>query len=317
MTDDPQISVLVNNYNYARFLPRAIDSVLAQRDVRFELIVVDDGSTDDSREIITGYGARLRHHFQPNGGQAAAMNAGMALARAPICAFLDADDWWEPGKLAAVLDAFERHPEAGLVYHRLQPTFSDGRHAFSPIPRSLCEGDLAPRLRRSGGRWPFPTTSSLAVRRSLWEDVGDIPASFRISADAWITGILPFFAPVIALPQALGAYRIHDNTWFRPEDDEAMLAKRLAHWDETDSVTNRVLAQRGMTERVSTADHFAYQVAAARLGRPEARGPLGLAWLGLTDAGEPSPIRRLRDTLAALTAIRRDRAQLHRTARST
>lgn len=306
MTESPEVSVLINNYNYGRFLGQAIDSALAQEDVVAEVIVVDDGSTDDSEKVIRRYGDRIRARFQRNQGQAVAMNAGVAMARAPILAFLDADDWWRPRKLRAVLDVFRDRPGGGLVYHRLQPTLSDGRPAFAAIPRTLCRGDLGPRLLRSGGRWPFPMTSSLSIRRALWDEAGAIPAGFTISADAWIAGVLPFLARVEAIAEPLGMYRIHENTWFRRSDDAAMLARRMAHWEATAEITNAFLAARGLAGRVSLRDHFSHRVAAARLGRPGAPGLASLTLQGLTDAGEPDPLRRLRDTLFALKDLRRD-----------
>ena len=304
MTDLPEISIVINNYNYAAFLPRAIDTALAQQSVRAEVIVVDDGSSDSSPAVIAGYGSAIRPVLQANGGQASAMNAGVAVARAPVLAFLDADDWWLPGKCAAVLAAFAAAPRAGLVYHRLQPSLSDGSPAFRAIPRSLCAGDLGPRLSRSGGRWTFPMTSSLSVRRATWDEAGDIPDRFRISADAWLTGILPFLAPVVALPEALGHYRIHSNTWFRASDDRAMLRRRMDHWAATVEVTNAFLAARGRPERIALADHFDYQAAAARLGEPGAPGAMALARLGLADRGEPNLARRVRATLRTVAALR-------------
>jgi glycosyltransferase involved in cell wall biosynthesis len=310
MTPAPQISVVINNYNYGRFLATAIDSALAQRDVRAEIIVVDDGSTDRSAEVIRGYGSRITPIFQPNMGQAAAINAGVARSRAPLIAFLDADDWWSPDKLSRVLAAHAAAPRAGLIYHRLQPSFSDGKHAFAPIPRSLCSGEMARHLLRSGGLWPFPMTSSLTVTRAAWSKAGDIPDSFRISADAWITGIVPFLGPVVALPDALGAYRIHDNAWYRARDDRDMLMRRVAHWQETVRVTNLALTALRLRGQVRLRDHFDHQVAVARLGHPDAPGPLRLLGLGLRNPGEPNLARRLRGTLRALIHLRRDRAQL-------
>lgn len=304
MVSDPEVSVLINNYNYGPFLSRAIDTALGQEGVRAEVIVVDDGSTDNSRAVIDAYGDRLRPIFQRNGGQASAINAGAAAARAPVLAFLDADDWWAPGKLAAVLRVMERVPEAGLVYHRLQPVYSDGTAAFSPIPRSLCSGNLTLRLTRSGGRWPFPMTSSLAVRRSIWEEAGEIPEGFRISADAWLTGIIPLLASVAALPEPLGFYRIHDNTWYRARDDHAMLTKRMRHWRASVEVSNRFLARHGRPERLALSDHFSFQAAAARIGHPDALSALRLFLLGLSDAGEPSLLRRARDSFRAVAEMR-------------
>ncbi|MBY6004235.1 glycosyltransferase [Salipiger bermudensis] len=306
MSGIPEISVIINNYNYGQYLPDAINSALEQQDVNAEVIVVDDGSTDSSHCVISALGARIRPHFQANGGQASAINAGVALAQAPIMAFLDADDWFLPGKLRAVLDAFAANPEAGLVYHRLQPTRPDGSHAFAPIPRTLCRGDLAPRLAQSGGRWPFPMTSSLAVRRSCWDEAGNIPKHFAISADAWLTGVLPFLTPVVALPQPLACYRIHDNAWYRAKDDQAMLSKRMSHWEITAQVTNEVLAARGRDIRVSIEDNFAYQVAAARLGQIGAPGLMSLAFRGLADTGEPNLLRRVKHTMGALADVMQD-----------
>ena len=88
----PLASVIVNNYNYGRFLPDAIDSALAQTYVPLEVIVVDDGSTDASRDIMSGYLPRIRPVLKPNGGQASALNAGFAASRGDVVLFLDADD---------------------------------------------------------------------------------------------------------------------------------------------------------------------------------------------------------------------------------
>lgn len=304
MIPAPDISVVINNYNYGSFLPRAIDTALAQRDVRAEIVVVDDGSTDDSHAVIAGYGDRIRPVLKPNGGQASAINAGVAASTAPLVAFLDADDWWAPDKLSAVVSAFRQAPRAGLVYHRLQPSLSDGTPAFRAIPRSLCSGDLSRRLARSGGRWPYPMTSSLSVRRSAWDDAGAIPDRFRISADAWLTGVVPFVTEVVALPEALGFYRIHNNTWFRQQDDRQMLARRMAHWAATADVTNAFLAERGQSGRLRVTDHLDYQAAALRLGHEGHPGLPRLLWLALTTPGEPNPLRRLRETQRLVSGLR-------------
>jgi glycosyltransferase involved in cell wall biosynthesis len=306
MNSAPQISVIINNYNYAKFLEKAIGSALDQGGVSAEVIVVDDGSTDDSEQVIRSFGDRIRPVFQRNGGQAQAINTGVETAKAPLLAFLDADDWWPTDKLARVVQAFEENPEAGLVYHRLQPVFSDGQHAFSAIPRTLCTGDLAKRLLSSGGRWPFPMTSSLSIRRDVWDRAGKIPETFRISADAWIAGVLPLIAPVVALPDALGYYRIHNNAWYRKHDDAKMLARRMDHWEDSVRITNLFLSQEGRSERINLKDHFDYRAGQFRLRRPGAPGTLSLIWHGLTDAGEPNPVRRLRDTLFLFNDIRRD-----------
>src|SRR3954451_20463787 len=88
----PLVSIVIDNYNYARFLPEAIESALAQTYPDTEVIVVDDGSTDDSREIIASYGSRVRPVLKTNGGQASAFNAGFAASRGDVVLFLDSDD---------------------------------------------------------------------------------------------------------------------------------------------------------------------------------------------------------------------------------
>jgi glycosyltransferase involved in cell wall biosynthesis len=299
----PRISVLVNNYNYGRFVGRALSSALAQDEPRAEIIVVDDGSDDDSRAVLQAYGQRARIIHQSNRGQAAAINAGVRASRGEFICFLDADDWWAQGKLAAIVAAFEADARVALVYHRLQPVLSDGTAILKPLPRTLCSGDLSPRLFKSAGWWPFPMTSAIAVRRSAWEEAGEIPEIFRISADAWLVGIYPFLGRVAALAESLGFYRIHANHWYRAADDMAMLRKRMAHWEATVDATNLFLASRKAPRRLRLADHFPYQVASAQLYGVDPSRRLQLALRGLLFAGEPNRLRRMRDVLRSVSNL--------------
>jgi len=111
-----EVSVIIPTYNYGRFLPRAIDSVLAQKDVDVEVIVVDDGSTDDTSEILASYGTRIRAFRQENKGAPAARNLGLHEALGEFVIFLDADDWLLPGALSSRLSFLQRHPAYGWVY---------------------------------------------------------------------------------------------------------------------------------------------------------------------------------------------------------
>ena len=298
-----KLSVLINNYNYARFVERSVVSSLEQTHPSKEVIVVDDGSTDESRSVLEPFRGDARIILQENAGQAAAMNAAVRESRGEILCFLDSDDWWAPGKLAEVAAAFDADPRVALVYHRLQPVRGDSA-AGRPIPRSLCAGDVSRRMLRSAGWWPFPMTSAIAVRRSAWDAAGEIPESFRISADAWLVGVYPFLGRVAALPGSLGFYRLHDsNNWSR-DVDAAVLRRRMAHWTATVEATNRFLDARGARGRLRLSDHWPYRLAEADLAGAGSVARLRLALEGLAFAGEPDPLRRLRDAVRVVRAPR-------------
>lgn len=112
MDASPRISVIIPTYNRAWTLRAAMDSVLAQEYPSFELLVIDDGSTDETPELLREYGSRIRIFRQPNRGVSAARNRGIAAARGSLIAFLDSDDRWLPGKLAAQAAFFAANPDA-------------------------------------------------------------------------------------------------------------------------------------------------------------------------------------------------------------
>jgi len=110
------VSVIIPAYNGAAFLPEAIDSVLAQDYEPLEILVVDDGSTDDTHDVLRPYAPRIRYFYQENRGPSAARNLGIERARGDLIAFLDADDRWLPGKLAAQVAALGTQSAAALVH---------------------------------------------------------------------------------------------------------------------------------------------------------------------------------------------------------
>src|SRR5438552_8026864 len=118
----PLISVLIDTYNYGRYIEQAIDSVLAQdfSTAEREILVVDDGSTDDTPERMRKYGPAITYLRKRNGGQASAFNFGLTRAGGKIVALLDADDYWLPGKLRRLAEEFEKNPEAAMVYHAVR-----------------------------------------------------------------------------------------------------------------------------------------------------------------------------------------------------
>jgi glycosyltransferase involved in cell wall biosynthesis len=166
----PRTTVIITSFNYAEYLRQAIDSVLAQTDTDFELLIVDDGSTDESAAHARSYvDPRIQVVVQPHRGTGAARNAGLRAARGRYVAFLDADDIWMPGKLAAQCAVLDRRADIGLVYARFgvidadRRVLSSGRSFFGAKPsgtifRHLLTGNV------------IGTPSTICFRRDMVAD---------------------------------------------------------------------------------------------------------------------------------------------------
>src|SRR5438128_12194951 len=124
----PFVSVLIDTYNHEKFIEQAISSVLEQNcsSPDFEIVVVDDGSTDRTPELIKKFLPRVTYLSKENGGQASAFNFGIPQCRGEIIAFLDGDDWWSSNKLSAVISAFASNPSVGFVGHGITEVLQDG-----------------------------------------------------------------------------------------------------------------------------------------------------------------------------------------------
>jgi GT2 family glycosyltransferase len=121
------VSVVIPSYNRERILGRAIESALGQTYTNVQVVVADDGSSDDTRTVAESYGARVTYVHQQNAGVAAARNLGLRHARGEFIAFLDSDDEWRPWKIDAELAAMRRHPEAGIVWTDMESVDENGR----------------------------------------------------------------------------------------------------------------------------------------------------------------------------------------------
>jgi len=172
-----RISILINNFNYARFLGDAIDSALAQTGPDVEVIVCDDASTDHSWEVIEGYGTRIRSWRSPyNLGQASAMNAGMSMSSGEWVLFLDADDRLDPDALDVCRTLMAE--DVAKIQFQLQCITEDGRPMGRQIPYLLHEGDVRPLIQRFG-TYGGPPSSGNLYRRSA------IARYFPLEASAW------------------------------------------------------------------------------------------------------------------------------------
>jgi glycosyltransferase involved in cell wall biosynthesis len=221
----PRLSIVITNHNYERFLPRALETALGQRDADTEVIVVDDGSTDGSRALLERRGGDVRTILQDNRGQAAAFNAGLAAVSGEIVLFLDADDELEPDIAADVVRAFAAHPTAARVNFRLAVVDEDGRAAGMTNPPArmpLPSGDLRDRILTHPDDLAWPPTSGNAFAAWALDRIFPLPERERTGGDSWLHTLVPLFGPVIALDRIGGSYRLHGrNAHFREQFDLA------------------------------------------------------------------------------------------------
>lgn len=204
----PFISIIINNYNYARFVAEAIESALAQTYPHKEIIVVDDGSTDESRTVIQQYADRVQVIFKENGGQASAFHAGFAAARGEIICFLDSDDYWAPQLLERVAARWD--DSLALMEWRMECVDPEGKPLGRTFPiHTPYLGDLRPILLRRI-YYPSTPTSGNAFSRRAVEAVFPLDESFwRISADAPLLMGAPFYGQFGFIDETLTYYRVH------------------------------------------------------------------------------------------------------------
>jgi glycosyltransferase involved in cell wall biosynthesis len=294
--EQPLVSVIITSYNYAAYLKQAIDSVLAQTYSKFEIIVVDDGSQDESRNIISSYGKRLIPIFKENGGQASGFNAGIAMSQGELICFLDADDLWIPSKLEATVQAALAYPGAALIYHRMQWINAQGIPYGKPWPFTLFQGHIAHKLTRAGGWWRYSPTTGLSIRKSFFEKVPSIPEStYRLIPDAYLTGLAPYLGEVVGIPEVLGCYRIHGaNQWGNPNQIHNISRARneAVLYEKHTAYLNQILNDLGIDQHISLEDNWHYQYHKWRLG--EGYGPFQLSWRML-QAPTVHPLSRIKN----------------------
>jgi GT2 family glycosyltransferase len=210
ITDHVPVSIIISNYNYARFLRRSIDSALEQNYDNTEVIVVDDASTDDTAEVVASYGSRIKARLRKtNGGHAAAFNTGFASSRGEIVLFLDADDYLYPNAISEIVDAWE--DDTVQVQFRLHIVDEDMqvRDVFPPPELPFDSGDVTQKLLQRG-RYQTTVTSGLAFKRSALNVIMPVPeADFRQGADGYLVTVAPLHGKVTSIDACLGAYRIH------------------------------------------------------------------------------------------------------------
>ncbi len=194
------ISVIIPVYNSEKYLAEAIDSVLAQTCREFELIIIDDGSTDRSREIATSY-PNVNYVYQQNKGVAAARNRGIQIATSEYLAFLDADDLWLPGKLAMQMEAFTSNPTLEIVTGFVEQFISP---------------ELEPEIAK---KYSFPdrplqgySPGAIIIRRRALEKTGLFHEDFQGGeAISWFAYLLEQDIKMFCIPEVVTRRRIHGS----------------------------------------------------------------------------------------------------------
>lgn len=216
LPENPLVSVLVANFNHGEYIDQTIESVLAQSYTNFELVICDDGSTDQSCEVVGRYMAldsRIRLLRQANLGQAPALNAAYVESSGEVICLLDADDCYLPGKMETIVHSFGRHPDSGFLAHRLFQIDNEGRRLgiIPPLREPPC-GWYGHLILQTGDPPPgLVPTSGLCMRRGIAKLIFPLPGSLRLGADTAIYSLAPLTTRLIGVPLALAEYRYHER----------------------------------------------------------------------------------------------------------
>ena len=231
-----KVSVIVPAYNGDRFIGQAIDSVLAQTYANYEIIVVDDGSTDRTPQVLQRYKNQIRYQYQPNQGVAIARNCGLALAQGELIAFLDQDDCFLPNKLALQVEKLEQSvaeigaAEIGIVHSGWRRVDAEGAPLGDVSP-----WHYAPQLNLYEWIWWKPVLlSAMMFRRSWLNRVNGLDSSFKQACDIDLALRLTLAGcQTLWLPQTTVYYREHDrndsrNTLLQAQENDRLLDKFFA-----------------------------------------------------------------------------------------
>ncbi|MCM3390678.1 glycosyltransferase [Ureibacillus chungkukjangi] len=217
------VSVIINNYNYSQYIAEAIESVLNQTYKNFELIIVDDGSTDSSRDIIDQFYTinpeKIIKIYKKNGGQGSAFNAGLKVASGQVIAFLDSDDYWFHNKLKNIVAA---HAEFDIVEHGM---LCSGEHCRWVQTKTNAQN----LLKQNGEISRFSETSSLSFRKELLDKIFPIPEEdLKICTESFVLlGAVYHSNKITTLRECLSYYRIHgENNYIdNPNADKFHMTK--------------------------------------------------------------------------------------------
>jgi glycosyltransferase involved in cell wall biosynthesis len=223
----PIVDVIIPTYNTAKYLPIAIESVIAQTFEDWRILLIDDGSTDNTADVVAPYlkqlGDRLKYIRQENSGVSAARNNGLRNSTAELIALLDADDVWLPCRLAESLKCFEGRPAVGLAYGLISRIDADGAviDTFAGN-REHAEGRIAPYIYMRRVQLP---TSSMTFRKDCVDKVGVFDESLRATEDRDLWLRMAFHYDVAFAPTVISLYRTSGDSL--TTDTDGMLKAQL------------------------------------------------------------------------------------------
>jgi glycosyltransferase involved in cell wall biosynthesis len=297
---NPDVSVVIATYNQARFLPAALDSALGQTLCDLEVIVVDDGSTDETPLVLQRYSreSRVRVEHIANSGPAAARNRGLRWARAPLVAFLDSDDVWLPEKLERQVVLFASHPAPAVVYARRKLLDAAGNVRPYKAP-PLFRGEVLPQLFLTN----FICLSSAVVRRDALERCGGFDERIRSAScedyQLWLRLARDY--PFDYVDESLVLYRSEGKpaaarSEARLRTALTVMRRFLNESGGREQLPSR-LVRRAWAETYAHLGHFVRErsrlAALGCYGRALAVAPgYGRAWRGLAGTLLPEPVRR-------------------------
>lgn len=205
--DDPLVTIVTPTFNQAAYIRETIESVIEQRYSNLEYIVIDDGSTDDTPEILRSYGGRFQWMSQSNSGQTSAINRGWRIARGEILAWLNSDDTLLPGAIQAAVTYLKQNPDIGIVFGDTQYTDGAGKPLWrSSVSRSIDYKRIVIECEN-----PIPQPSSF-IRREVITNVGFLDERYYYFMDweFWLRSGLHH--SIGYLPELLSTYRLHDSS---------------------------------------------------------------------------------------------------------
>ena len=229
----PLVSVIIPTFNSGKFIAHAVQSVLAQTYRQLEIIVIDDGSTDATKDVLREFNGHIRYCYQENRGPSAARNAGIKIARGDYICFLDADDIWMPNKLEVQLAFMEQYDDISLVFSDTEEVDPDKGLHRSVLARTVLRNDIVSQIPIQDAFKKllitnFIPTSMVMVRKQCFVKAGLFNESLRVveDRDMWLR--IAVFFKIACTPLILGKKRVHESNISR--NTELSLRSKIKVW---------------------------------------------------------------------------------------